>query len=43
VIFVFAVGLAFAYAAVRTRSILGVTMAHGLLNLGLLVVWPALF
>lgn len=39
-IFVFAVGLFFAWVAARSRSILGVTLAHGLLNSGLFLFVP---
>jgi membrane protease YdiL (CAAX protease family) len=43
VVFIGLVGLAFAYCANKTHSIAGVALAQGLLNLGLLVVWPGLF
>lgn len=36
------VGVVFSVWAERTMSILGVALAHGVLNLGLLVVWPLL-
>jgi CAAX protease family protein len=41
VVFIGAVGLAFAWLVERTGSLLGVAVAHGLLNVGLIVVWPA--
>jgi membrane protease YdiL (CAAX protease family) len=34
------VGLLFAWAVERTGSLVGVVLAHGLLNIGLLLVWP---
>jgi membrane protease YdiL (CAAX protease family) len=37
------VGLAFAWLVERTGSLLGVVIAHGLLNIGLLIVWPLAF
>lgn len=40
VIFVFAVALFFGIIAFRTGSILGVTLAHGLTNIGLFLVFP---
>lgn len=40
VLFVFAVGLAFGLFVDRTRSLLGVTLAHGLTNIGLFLLWP---
>lgn len=40
VVFVAAFGLAFAWLVDRTRSLLGVAIAHGLLNIGMLLVWP---
>lgn len=40
VLFVFAVGWVFAWLVDRTHSILGVTLAHGLTNIGLFLVWP---
>ena len=42
VLFVFAVGLLFAWFVDRTNSIFGVTIAHGLTNIGLFLVWPLL-
>jgi membrane protease YdiL (CAAX protease family)/LysM repeat protein len=42
VVFVFAVGLGFAWLVARTGSLLGVTLAHGLTNVGLFVVFPVL-
>jgi len=38
--FVFAVGLLFSLIAGRSRSILGVTLAHGLTNISLFLVFP---
>jgi membrane protease YdiL (CAAX protease family) len=35
-----AIGLAFGFAVSRTRSIVGVVAAHGLLSIGLVLVWP---
>lgn len=40
VLFVFAVGWVFAWLVDRTHSIFGVTLAHGLTNIGLFLVWP---
>jgi LysM repeat protein len=42
VIFVFGVGLFFSYVVSRTRSIVGVTLSHGLTNIGLFLVFPFL-
>lgn len=42
VVFVFAVGLLFAWVVLRTGSILGVTLAHGLTNISLFLVFPFL-
>lgn len=42
VVFVFAVGLFFGWAVYRTRSLLGVTLAHGLTNIVLFLVMPFL-
>ena len=42
VVFVFVVGLLFAQLVARTRSLLGVTLAHGITNTGLYVVLPHL-
>jgi membrane protease YdiL (CAAX protease family) len=42
VVFVFLVGLLFAVFVLRTRSLLGVTLAHGLTNIGLFLVLPFL-
>jgi LysM repeat protein/membrane protease YdiL (CAAX protease family) len=42
VAFVFAVGLFFAWVVARTRSILGVTISHGITNIGLYLVVPFL-
>jgi membrane protease YdiL (CAAX protease family) len=39
-IFVFAVGLAFGWIVYRTRSLVGVTLAHGLTNIWLFLVIP---
>ena len=41
-LFVFAVALFFGWMALRTRSILGVTLAHGLTNVCLFLVFPFL-
>lgn len=38
--FVFAVGLLFSLVAARSRSILGVTLAHGLTNISLFLIFP---
>ena len=40
--FVFAVALAFGWLVLRSGSILGVTLAHGLTNIGLFLVFPFL-
>jgi membrane protease YdiL (CAAX protease family) len=40
VAFVFSVGLAFAWLVMRTGSLLGVTLAHGLTNIALYLVLP---
>ncbi|MDN5361457.1 MAG: protease family protein [Moorella sp. (in: firmicutes)] len=42
VFFVFAVALFFGWAVQRDRSILGVTLAHGLTNITLYLIWPNL-
>ena len=42
VAFVFAVGLLFAYIIARTRSLLGITLSHGLTNISLYLVVPFL-
>jgi len=39
-VFVFVVGLAFGWVVERTRSLLGVTLAHGLTNVMLFLVMP---
>jgi uncharacterized protein len=41
VAFIAVVGLVFGWAFERTGSLVGVSIAHGLLNLGLIVFWPA--
>jgi uncharacterized protein len=41
-LFVFIVALFFGWVVLRTRSILGVTIAHGLTNIGLFLVFPFL-
>jgi hypothetical protein len=41
-VFVVAAGLAFGFLVERTRSLVGVALAHSLMNVGLLLVWPAL-
>jgi uncharacterized protein len=38
--FVTGVGFAFGWLVRRTGSLLGVSVAHGLMNVGLLLVWP---
>ena len=40
VLFVFAVGLFFGWAVYKTGSIVGVTLAHGLANIALFLVFP---
>jgi membrane protease YdiL (CAAX protease family) len=40
VVFVFAIALFFGWAADRSRSIVGVTVAHGLINIALFLVVP---
>lgn len=40
--FVFCVGLAFSLVARRTRSIWGVSLAHGLTNIALFIIFPNL-
>lgn len=40
VIFVFLVGFLFGLVVARTHSLLGVTLAHGLTNIGLFLLWP---
>ncbi|MBC7325562.1 MAG: CPBP family intramembrane metalloprotease, partial [Moorella sp. (in: Bacteria)] len=42
VIFVFAVALYFGWIVQKERSILGVTLAHGLTNITLYLIWPFL-
>jgi membrane protease YdiL (CAAX protease family) len=42
VVFVFLVGMVFASLVRRTGSLLGVTLAHGLTNIGLFLVFPLL-
>jgi LysM repeat protein/membrane protease YdiL (CAAX protease family) len=42
VAFVFAVGLLFGWVVAKTRSLLGVTLSHGLTNIGLYLVVPFL-
>ncbi|GBF33934.1 CAAX amino terminal protease family protein [Desulfocucumis palustris] len=41
-IFVFAVALLFSMAVGFLRSLLGVSLAHGLTNIGLYIIWPYL-
>jgi uncharacterized protein len=41
-ILVFMIGVFFSYAALRTRSLLGVSMAHGLINLTMFLIYPFL-
>lgn len=43
VIFVFGAGLMFGLIAARTRSIIGVSLAHGLTNITLYLIYPFLF
>ena len=40
VAFVFSAGLLFGIIVYRTNSLLGVTIAHGLTNIGLFIFWP---
>jgi membrane protease YdiL (CAAX protease family) len=40
VVFVFLVGLLFALFALRTRTLLGVTLAHGMVNITLFLILP---
>jgi membrane protease YdiL (CAAX protease family) len=40
VLFVFVIGLVFGLFVDRTRSILGVTLAHGITNISLFLLWP---
>jgi membrane protease YdiL (CAAX protease family) len=40
VIFVTGVGLLFGWIVLRTRSIIGVTLAHGLTNIMLFLIMP---
>ncbi|MGB1249192.1 MAG: lysostaphin resistance A-like protein [Candidatus Promineifilaceae bacterium] len=40
VVFVFSVGLLFGVIAYHTRSLVGITIAHGFTNIGLFIVWP---
>jgi len=40
VVFVFLVAMFFGFVVTRTRSILGVTIAHGLTNIGLFIFFP---
>jgi membrane protease YdiL (CAAX protease family) len=42
VIFIGLVGLFFGWCVSRTGSIVGVTLAHGVLNIGAMLVWPFL-
>ena len=42
VAFVFVIGLFFAWVVMKTGSILGVTLSHGITNIGLLLVRPLL-
>jgi uncharacterized protein len=41
--FVAVLGLAFGWLVARTHSLLGVGIAHGLVNVGLILVWPGAF
>lgn len=40
IFFVFAVGLLFTYTYSRHRSLVGITLAHGMTNIFLYIVWP---
>lgn len=40
VLFVFTVGLSFGLFVLDTRSLLGVTLAHGMTNISLFLLWP---
>ena len=42
IVFAGLVGLGFGYSVYRTRSLAGVVVAHSLMNIGMLAVWPAL-
>lgn len=42
-LFVFTVGLAFGYAVLKTGSLVGVSISHGLTNVGLFLVFPFLW
>jgi hypothetical protein len=42
IVFVFGVGMIFSYITLYTRSILGVTLAHGLTNISLYLIFPFL-
>ncbi|MCS7114988.1 MAG: CPBP family intramembrane glutamic endopeptidase [Nitrososphaerota archaeon] len=42
-IFVFAVGLIFGYAVLKTGSLVGASLSHGLTNVGLFIVFPFLW
>lgn len=43
IVYVFAVGLLFSLIVYRTGSLLGVSLAHGITNIGLYLVYPFLF
>lgn len=43
IFFVFGVALLFTHVVRRTGSILGITLAHGLTNIFLYIVWPNIF
>jgi len=42
-IFVFAAGLIFGYTVLKTGSIIGASIAHGLTNVGLFIIFPMLW
>jgi uncharacterized protein len=41
-IFAFLVGMFFGYAVLRTRSLLGVSISHGLINVSIFLIYPFL-
>jgi membrane protease YdiL (CAAX protease family) len=43
VLFVGLVGLFFGWCVNRTRSVWGVSVAHGLISIGMLLIWPVLW
>lgn len=40
ILFVFCVALFFSFAAIKTKSIVGVTLSHGFTNIGLFLIFP---